>query len=161
MGYFGAFLICHMYFRHRFASCGYPLLDQAFRFIVYSVIVAWVALVAYSRYVIILGTALRVNDISVRLNLLYHTPHQVIWGLGIGISLGVVQYVLTELLPYRRPCSVFGRVRAAILAHPVVMWMQIKDGWAIWADGGRETEWKRWKAAYDERRTHVLQKRVD
>ena len=50
MGYFGAFLVCHMFFRHRFASCGYPLLDQAFRSAVYLGIVSWVALVAYSRY---------------------------------------------------------------------------------------------------------------
>lgn len=101
------------------------------------------------------------NIIPVRLNLLYHTPHQVIWGLGIGISHAVVHYVLTELLPHTRPHSVFGRARAAILAHPVVVWMQIRDGWSIWADGGREAEWKRWKAAYDERRTRVAQKRVD
>jgi len=144
MGYFGAFLICHMYFRHRFTSCGYPLLDQAFRFIVYLGVASWTVLVAYSR-----------------LNLLYHTPHQVIWGLGIGISHGAVHYVLTELLPHTRPHSVFGHARAAILAHPVVIWMQIRDGWAMWADGGRETEWKHWKTAYDERRTRLAQKRID
>jgi dolichyldiphosphatase len=51
MGYFGAFLICHMYFRHRFTSCGYPPLDQAFRFIVYLGVASWTVLVAYSRYV--------------------------------------------------------------------------------------------------------------
>ena len=151
-----------MYLRHRFASCGYPLLDQAFRFIVYLGVVSWVALVAYSRCVRINATLLRnVISIPIRLNLLYHTPHQVIWGLGIGISLGVVHYVLTELLPHTRPHSVFGRARAAILTHPVVMWMQIRDGWAMWADGGRETEWMRWKKAYDERRTRLAQKRID
>lgn len=92
------------------------------------------------------------------MDLLYHTPHQVLWGLGIGLCLGVAHYVLTELLPHTHPHTVFGRARAAILAHPVVTWMQIRDGWAIWPDGGRETEWKRWKTAYDERRA---QKRVD
>ncbi|KAG9313107.1 hypothetical protein JVU11DRAFT_6557 [Chiua virens] len=137
MGYFGGFLVCHMYFRHQFASCGNALLDQVFRSIVYFGIVAWVVLVAYSR-----------------LNLLYHTPHQVIWGVGIGVSLGIVHYVLTELLPCTRPLSIFGRVRAAILAHPVVTWMQIRDGWAVWSDGGREIEWKHWKAAY-RRQKHV------
>lgn len=49
MGYFGAFLVCHMYLRHRFASTGYPLADQAFRFFVYLTITTWVVLVAYSR----------------------------------------------------------------------------------------------------------------
>ncbi|KAH0836761.1 PAP2 superfamily-domain-containing protein [Lanmaoa asiatica] len=144
MGYFGAFLICHVYFRHRFASCGYPLLDQAFRLIVYLCVLSWVVLVAYSR-----------------LSLLYHTPRQVIWGLGIGTSFGVVHYILTELLPYTRPLSVFGRVRATVLAHPVVTWMQVRDGWAIWADGGRETEWKRWKTTHDEQWTRIIQKRVN
>ncbi|KAF9224042.1 hypothetical protein BS17DRAFT_704040 [Gyrodon lividus] len=142
MGYFGTFLICHMYFRHRFASTGYPLLDHFFRCFVYFGLVAWAGVVAYSR-----------------LHLLYHTPHQVIWGLGIGISLGIVHYVVTELLPHRQPLSVFGRARTAILSHPVVTWMQVRDGWAIWADGGREVEWKRWKAMYNERRTRISQKR--
>lgn len=49
MGYFGAFLVCHMYFRHQFASTGYPFADQAFRLFVYLTITTWVALVAYSR----------------------------------------------------------------------------------------------------------------
>ena len=98
--------------------------------------------------------------LSPRFNLLYHTPRQVVWGLGIGVGLGVVHYVLTELLPHTRPHSVFGRARTAILAHPVVIWMQIRDGWLIWADGGRESEWKCWKAAYDEQRTRIAQKRV-
>lgn len=101
------------------------------------------------------------NAIPVRLNLLYHTPHQVIWGLGIGVGLGVVHYALTELVPRTRPLSVSGRARAAILVHPVVSWMQIRDGWAVWVDGGRETEWKRWRAAYDEQRTRTARKRAE
>ena len=99
--------------------------------------------------------------IGIRLNLLYHTPHQVIWGLGIGIGLGVAHYAVTELLPHMCPQSLFGRTRAAILSHPLVIWTRVRDGWVIWADGGRETEWKHWKMAYDKQRTRVLQKRVD
>ncbi|KAL4062580.1 hypothetical protein J3A83DRAFT_4310390 [Scleroderma citrinum] len=144
MGYFGAFLICHMYFRHRFASTRNPFVDQAFRSFVYLAITTWVALVAYSR-----------------LNLLYHTPHQVAWGLGIGVGLGTVHYIFTELIPYRWPLSIFGRVRTTVLAHPVVGWMQIRDGWAVWPDGGREGEWKRWKDKYDERQASFHQKRIN
>ncbi|KIJ65535.1 hypothetical protein HYDPIDRAFT_88083 [Hydnomerulius pinastri MD-312] len=144
MGYFGTFLICHMYFRHRFASTGSAFVDQLFRLFVYLGITAWVGIVAYSR-----------------LHLLYHTPHQVIWGLGIGASLGVVHYIVTELLPYRQPLSIFGRARAAVITHPLFTWMQIRDGWSIWADGGRESEWKLWKAAYDERQARITQKRVN
>lgn len=144
MGYFGAFLVCHMYLRHRFASTGYPLADQAFRFFVYLTIATWVVLVAYSR-----------------LNLLYHTPHQVLWGLGIGASIGVVHYIFTEHLPHRWPLSTFGRIRTAVLTNPVVQWMQIRDGWAVWADGGREGEWQRWKIKYNEHQASFHQKRVD
>ncbi|KAI6006723.1 hypothetical protein F5J12DRAFT_905714 [Pisolithus orientalis] len=144
MGYFGAFLICHLYFRHRFASTGNAVLDQSFRLVVYVVIASWVALVAYSRF-----------------NLLYHTPNQVAWGLAIGALLGIIHYIATELLPYRRPLSVFGRTRTAILTHPLTNWVQIRDGWAIWPDGGREIEWKRWKGMHEQRQASFYQKRTN
>ena len=82
------------------------------------------------------------------------------WGLGIGTSIGVVHYIFTEHLPYRRPLSTFGRIRTAILINPVLQWIQIRDGWAVWADGGREGEWKRWKDKYDERQASFQQKRA-
>lgn len=84
-----------------------------------------------------------------------------VWGAGIGTGLGVVHYILTELLPYRWPLSIFGQARAAILTNPVVQWVQIRDGWAVWADAGREVEWKGWKEKYDERQASFHQKRVD
>lgn len=131
MGYFSAFLICHVYFRHRFASTGFIVLDQLFRIVVYLGLAAWCAVVAYSR-----------------LSLLYHTPHQVKWGLGIGMALGVSHYVCTELLPARFPDSKFGRIRSAIVNHPISVWLQLRDGWAVWADAGREVEWKQWRTAW-------------
>lgn len=131
MGYFSAFLICHVYFRHRFASTGFIVLDQLFRIIVYLGLAAWCAVVAYSR-----------------LSLLYHTPHQVKWGLGIGMALGVSHYVCTELLPARFPDSKFGRIRFAIVNHPISVWLQLRDGWAVWADAGREVEWKQWRTVW-------------
>ncbi|KAI6041331.1 hypothetical protein EDC04DRAFT_2867323 [Pisolithus marmoratus] len=144
MGYFGAFLTCHLYFRHRFASTGNVLLDRSFRLLLYAVITSWVALVAYSR-----------------LSLLYHTPRQVAWGLTIGALLGTVHYIVTELLPYRRPHSVFSRVRTAVLRHPLMQWAQVRDGWAIWPDGGREIEWKHWKEMYEQHQTSFHQKRTN
>ncbi|KAH7890876.1 hypothetical protein F5I97DRAFT_1923364 [Phlebopus sp. FC_14] len=144
MGYFGAFLACHLYFRHRFTSTGCPLVDRLFRLSVYLAIAGWVGVVAYSR-----------------LHLLYHTPHQVVWGLGIGAGLGITHYTVTELLPHRWPSSVLGRARVSIVTHPIVTWLHIRDGWAIWADGGRESEWKVWKAAYDQQRIHVHRKRTN
>jgi membrane-associated phospholipid phosphatase len=53
MGYFAAFLVCHMYFTHRFPSAG-SVLDALWRFIVYSVLYSWAGAVAYSRYVLCL-----------------------------------------------------------------------------------------------------------
>ncbi|KAG2075632.1 hypothetical protein BDR04DRAFT_1005067 [Suillus decipiens] len=131
MGYFSAFLICHVYFRHRFASTGFVMLDQLFRVAVYLGLAVWCAIVAYSR-----------------VNLLYHTPHQVKWGLGIGVVLGVSHYVCTELLPAKLPDSMFGRIRSAIVNHPISVWLQLRDGWGVWADGGREVEWKQWRTEW-------------
>ncbi|KAG2103140.1 uncharacterized protein F5147DRAFT_746768 [Suillus discolor] len=131
MGYFSAFLICHVYFRHRFTSTGSIVLDQLFRIVVYLGLAAWCAIVAYSR-----------------LHLLYHTPHQVKWGLVIGIVLGVSHYVCTELLSAKFPDSMFGRIRFAIVNHPISVWLQLRDGWGVWADGGREAEWKQWRTEW-------------
>jgi dolichyldiphosphatase len=49
MGYFATFLILHLHFRHKFTPSGYWL-DQAFRALVYSALIAWAMAVAYSRY---------------------------------------------------------------------------------------------------------------
>ncbi|KAG6815884.1 hypothetical protein H0H87_010456 [Tephrocybe sp. NHM501043] len=49
MAYFGSFLLCHMYFRHRFSSTGYPLIDELWRVAVYLGLTAWPSAVAYSR----------------------------------------------------------------------------------------------------------------
>jgi membrane-associated phospholipid phosphatase len=51
MGYFASFLMCHLYFRHRFTSCGYPILDRAWRVLLYVGIGGWAVVVAYSRFV--------------------------------------------------------------------------------------------------------------
>lgn len=85
---------------------------------------------------------------SVRLNLLYHTLHQVKWGLVIGLVLGVSHYVCTELLSAKFPDSMFGRIRFAIVNHPISVWLQLRDGWAVWEDGGREAEWKQWRTEW-------------
>ncbi|KAG0709437.1 hypothetical protein DFH29DRAFT_230685 [Suillus ampliporus] len=143
MGYFSTFLICHMYFRHRFASTGSIVFDQLFRMIVYLGLAAWSGIVAYSR-----------------LNLLYHTSHQVRWGLGIGIALGVTHYVVTELLPAKYPVSIFGRTRSAIVNHPISVWLQLRDGWAVWADGGRESEWMQWRTEWLKQHARLAERKT-
>ncbi|KAG5725055.1 Dolichyldiphosphatase 1 [Termitomyces sp. T112] len=91
MAYFGSFLMCHMYFRHRFATTGVLFFDQLWRSAVYLGLIVWPSLVAYSRYY--LG---------------YHSTSQVLWGVGIGILLGISLYVVAELIPRKRPFSILG-----------------------------------------------------
>ena len=50
MAYFATFLVCHLYLRHRFLSTGYTFLDRLWRVVVYTWVLAWAGLVAYSRY---------------------------------------------------------------------------------------------------------------
>ncbi|KIM90393.1 hypothetical protein PILCRDRAFT_181716 [Piloderma croceum F 1598] len=135
MGFFASFLMCHLRFRHRFTSCGYPILDRAWRVLLYVAIGAWAVGVAYSRYY-----------------LTYHTPHQILWGFAIGILLGLSLYILTELIPRRYPTSFLGRAKDGLLRGQVMTWLQIRDGWDVWSDAGREVEWVRWRGEWEKRR---------
>ncbi|KAL1726222.1 hypothetical protein EV714DRAFT_219747 [Schizophyllum commune] len=128
MGFFWAFLTCHLYFRHRFASTGSAALDKAFRLFVYAAIAFVSGAVAYSRYY-----------------LRYHSARQVLWGFSIGVALGTALYALAVHIPRRRPKSILGRFKTWLIANPVSTWCQMRDGWAVWPDAGRETEWKRWR----------------
>ncbi|KAF8645059.1 hypothetical protein AX16_008117 [Volvariella volvacea WC 439] len=128
MGYFSVFLICHLYYRHRFPSTGYPVVDRLWRACVYAVLVLWAVLVAYSRY-----------------HLNYHTPFQIICGLLIGIFLGIFTYTFSFLLPAKYPSSPLGQVHRWLVRNPVSRWIGIRDGWSVWGDAGSEEEWKRWE----------------
>ncbi|KAK7025196.1 acidPPc domain-containing protein [Favolaschia claudopus] len=141
MGYFASFLILHLWFRHRFSSTGSRLLDQAFRAVIYLALISWALVVAYSRYY-----------------LRYHSIAQILWGLGIGIALGTSCYGVCELIPRRRPKSIFGVVKMFAVENPVSTWLQIRDGWGVWADGGREVEWLRWRAEWDKRHAESSKK---
>ncbi|KIY63145.1 PAP2-domain-containing protein [Cylindrobasidium torrendii FP15055 ss-10] len=128
MGYFASFLICHLYLRHEFVPTGIRLLDLTWRATVYLGLLAWTGLVAYSRY-----------------DLGYHNMQQILWGLGIGIVLGVALYIVSQHLPRRYPGSLFGRTKRLVIASPVATFLQIRDGWDLWKDGGRGDEWSRWR----------------
>ncbi|KAL0064405.1 hypothetical protein AAF712_008705 [Marasmius tenuissimus] len=128
MGYFSTFLILHMYFRHRFSSTGYPILDRAFRALVHLALLAWAGGVAYSRY-----------------HLKYHSPHQIYWGLSIGIA-----YRIDPIRFPRTPSVLSLPSSQPLLNNPIAIWLQIRDGWAVWPDAGREAEWKRWRKEWEE-----------
>ncbi|KAF9530374.1 PAP2-domain-containing protein [Crepidotus variabilis] len=132
MAYFTSFLFCHLYFRHRFSSTGYAVIDTLWRITVYCGLLAWTGLVAYSRYY--LG---------------YHNAYQIFWGLGIGATFGALLYLLSTAIPTWYPNSILGRFKIALITHPIFTWMQVRDGWAVWADGGRDEEWKRWRRKWE------------
>ncbi|KZP19354.1 PAP2-domain-containing protein [Athelia psychrophila] len=143
MGYFAAFLFCHMYFRHRFESSGYPMLDAAWRGLVYTAIGAWSLAVPYSRY-----------------HLQYHTPFQILCGYFIGVFLGLALYLVAEYIPRYHPQSLLGRLKGGVLCGQVATWCRIRDGWGVWADGGREQEWVRWRAEWEtQQATHLKDKK--
>ncbi|TFK20067.1 hypothetical protein FA15DRAFT_600357 [Coprinopsis marcescibilis] len=134
MGYFATFLICHLYFRHRFSTTGYKTVDQLWRVAVYSALLAWTGLVAYSRYY--LG---------------YHNANQVFWGLGIGSALGLTVYALCQHIPGLYPNSLLGQIKLWVLSNPLCTWLHIRDGWDIWPDAGREVDWLRWRSEWEKK----------
>ncbi|KAF8892219.1 hypothetical protein BD779DRAFT_1784405 [Infundibulicybe gibba] len=73
----------------------------------------------------------------------------VLYGYAIGVFLGVLLYTVSELLPARRPTSIFGQTRTFLVGNPLSTWLRIRDGWAVWDDGGREAEWIRWKDTWE------------
>ncbi|KAI0285776.1 PAP2-domain-containing protein [Russula aff. rugulosa BPL654] len=133
MGYFATFLILHLHFRHKFVISGSSD-STAFRIAIYTAIVAWAALVAYSRYY-----------------LSYHSVSQILWGVCIGVSFGGSFYVVAELIPTWRPNSLLGRVRTYIFRNPISRWLRIRDGWAVWEDGGWEGQWQLWDQLWRKR----------
>lgn len=155
MGFFASFLMCHLYFRHRFASCGYPILDRAWRLLLYVGIGGWAVAVAYSRcgthpeLLCRSGIDPELPQFS-RYHLTYHTPHQIIWGFAIGTLLGLSLYITTEFIPRSYPTSLLARAKNGLLGGTIATWLQIRDGWDVWSDGGREDEWVRWRAHWDQ-----------
>ncbi|KAF8635034.1 hypothetical protein AX15_000572 [Amanita polypyramis BW_CC] len=139
MGYFSAFLVCHLYFTHKFSSTGSAVLDALWRLVVYLFLCFWAGVVAYSRY-----------------HLGYHNEHQIFWGLAIGAFTGLSVYVLAQLIPTRLPHSPLGQFKVFLLTNPVSTWFQLRDGWGVWPDGGREDEWVRWRIRWDQQRKRAL-----
>lgn len=76
----------------------------------------------------------------------YHTRSQVTAGYGIGLIFGLTYYLFTEPA---RPASRAARLRAALLDSNIARYWRIRDGWAVYPDGGVEDEWSIWRNKYD------------
>lgn len=125
-------------------------------------LVAWSGTVCYSRYVQVPLSGITSHKTLFRLfrlYLTYHTTRQVLWGAGVGVIFGALTYTVLELIPYIYPGSSLGRFRRAVLSHPISTWLRIKDGWAIWSDGGREVEWLEWRAKWERKNITRSEKR--
>ncbi|KIO30070.1 hypothetical protein M407DRAFT_5887 [Tulasnella calospora MUT 4182] len=131
MGFFSTFLILHFAIRHRFNSNGSTILDGLLRLAIVCALILWAGLVAYSRY-----------------HLKYHTSFQIIGGLSIGAISGSAWYLVAEYIPVNRPDSILGRLRTTFLDSRLARWLRIRDGWAIYGDGGHEEEWVRWRERF-------------
>lgn len=150
MAYFATFLILHLYFRHRFVSTGYYIVDVAWLLLLHLALIGWAGVVAYSRYVNPYHLSIRILTyhlnivVTFRLYLTYHSPPQVLWGVSLGIAFGVSWYSATELIPTRMPDSSIGKLRSYALDHPISQWFRLRDGWLVWPDGGVEEHWQAW-----------------
>jgi dolichyldiphosphatase len=154
MGYFAAFMLLHLHFRHRFSSTSYPVMDLLWALAVRGAVVALALIVCYSRYD--RASVLISFNLVSRFYLGYHTLHQVSWGFGIGIAVGSLYYVVTEYIPFFKPNSLPGKLRRWILKSSVFTWLRIKDGWAVWQDGGHEEEYKSWRKLWETKRLKLL-----
>ena len=67
-----------------------------------------------------------------------------IGGLTVGVVYGVFWYALVEYLPLQFPDSILGRIRTGCLDSSLSKWMRVRDGWAVYEDGGHEEEWIEW-----------------
>jgi len=133
MGYFATFLICHLHFRHRFETFGHPMLDAMWRICVYTALLAWAGTVCYSRF-----------------HLTYHTVPQIAWGVGTGVALGLMNYMICEFIPFNYPNSLLGQWKRMLLSSWISTSLRIRDGWSVWPDGGiAYASWRsRWEASY-------------
>jgi dolichyldiphosphatase len=87
-----------------------------------------------------------------RYYLQYHTPIQVLSGLALGALFGSAYFALVELWPVRAPESIAGRLRTWLVANPASTWLRVRDGWAVWDDGGFESAWGVWRREWERRR---------
>jgi dolichyldiphosphatase len=67
-------------------------------------------------------------------------------GYGIGVIFGITYYLVTEPA---RSTSRAARLRTALLDSSIAQYWRIRDGWAVYQDGGVEEEWVIWRKKYD------------
>jgi len=91
------------------------------------------------------------SDFMKRFHLTYHSTPQVMWGASIGVLFGIATYLVVELMPTKYPESSLGQLKGAFLDSRIAHWLRLRDGWALWEDGGREEEWQRWKVEWERR----------
>jgi len=131
MGYFAMFMFLHLNLRHSFTSYGSKLVivDHIQRFALFLFLWAWAGAVCYSRVL-----------------LMYHSVEQVVAGFFVGALFAILHYLLTE--PLRRFSRAESMRRALLDSTPARYW-RLRDGWAIYTDGGFESAYNSWRRKWE------------
>jgi len=129
MGYFSTFLILHIFIKHSFVSHGSRVAvpDKIQKLAISFVVWLWALGVCYSRYF-----------------LSYHTPEQVLAGYLFGVAWGLIYFFLIESSNTRTTV-----LRRDVLDSSFARWWMIKDGWAVYRDGGIEEEYNAWRSLWE------------
>ncbi len=132
MGYFTTFLICHLYFRHRSQSLGYPILDALRKQALYGVLILWAGTVCYSRLVSLPHAySMPIYHHKAISNIPQRHPKSC-GAVSIGVLLGSSAYAVCELLPIWYPHSLLGKARRWLISSDLATLLRIKDGWSVW-----------------------------
>lgn len=157
MGFFSTFLLLHLTFRHSFVSYGPNMgwLMTLQRTVLYLVVWGWAAGVCYSRsaHEIAKRKLAQLITRQHRYFLTYHTPLQVLAGYLIGVGLAVVHYFSTEPTTPAGSSSTHSpnskTWRGRLLDSRLAEYWRIRDGWAVYPDGGTEDEYLTWRARWE------------
>jgi dolichyldiphosphatase len=102
-------------------------------------------------HVVLVHTHCTLTIPETRYYLRYHTATQILAGLAIGSMFGTTYYIFIEELPTRFPSSLLGQLRSWLVGNPISTWIRLKDGWAVYPDGGQEAEWQMWRKEWESR----------
>jgi len=131
MGYFSTFLILHLILKHSFPSCGLgsrlSMSNGVQKLGVSFGVWLWAVSVCYSRHF-----------------LSYHTSKQVVAGYLFGVVWGLFYHYLVESANKQTM-----EMRRAILDSTFARCWRIRDGWAVYHDGGIEEEYIIWRSLWE------------
>ncbi len=149
MGYFSTFLILHLILKHSFPSCGLgsrlSMSNGIQKLGVSFGVWLWAVSVCYSRWVLLhVQWSVLTKGSCSRYFLSYHTSKQVVAGYLFGVVWGLFYHYLVESANKQTM-----EMRRAILDSTFARCWRIRDGWAVYHDGGIEEEYTIWRSLWE------------